>query len=157
MRNSYSRNTKVLTAFKTPEMIKRFLGEYESLFNNRNPITMDDRFKELILDSIYLHFLVELDINLEMNLIVMQYKILKDHMSLLLKRSQEQIDYQHLDKIIKLLEDGIWELILQIDLYGKRYLFDKDIFKLKLFKIDSSKIEFLSCDPNDEIYQLPYT
>lgn len=151
MRNSYYQNTKILTAFKTPEMIKRFLEEYESLFNNHNPITMDDRFKELILDSIYLHFLVELDINLEMNLIVMQYKILKDHMSLLLRRSQEQIDCRRLDKIIKLLEDGIWELILQIDHYGKRYLFDKDIFKLKLFKIDSSKIEFLSCDPNDEI------
>lgn len=151
MKNNTSYPNRVLVRFKTPEKIKLFLEEYESLYSNYNPITVDDRFKDLFLESIYLHFLVELDINLEMNLIVMHYNVIKDHMSLLLRRSQESINLSSLDRIIKLLEEGIWELILDIESYNKRYLFDKEIFKLHLFNIDKSKIEFLTFDPTDDI------
>lgn len=150
MRNNTSYPNRVLVSFKTPEKIRLFLEEYECLYNNYNPITVDERFKELFLESLYLHFLVELDINLEMNLIVMHYNILKDHMVTLLKRSQEQINFSSLDNIIKLLESGIWDFILDIENYGKRYLFDREIFKLKLFNINKSKIEFLTLDPTDD-------
>lgn len=150
MRNNTSYPNRVLVSFKTPEKIRLFLEEYECLYNNYNPITVDERFKELFLESLYLHFLVELDINLEMNLIVMHYNILKDHMVTLLKRSQEQVNFSSLDNIIKLLESGIWDFILDIENYGKRYLFDREIFKLKLFNINKSKIEFLTLDPKDD-------
>lgn len=150
MRNNTSCNNRVLVTFKTPEKIRLFLEEYESLYNSYNPITVDERFKELFLESLYLHFLVELDINLEMNLIVMHYNVLKDHMVTLLKRSQEQVNLSSLNRIVKLLEEGIWDFILDIENYGKRYLFDREIFKLKLFKIDKSKIEFLTSDPIDD-------
>lgn len=150
MRNNTSYPNRVLVTFKTPEKIRLFLEEYESLYNSYNPITVDERFKELFLESLYLHFLVELDINLEMNLIVMHYNVLKDHMVTLLKRSQEQINLSSLNRIVKLLEEGIWDFILDIENYGKRYLFDREIFKLKLFKIDKSKIEFLTLDPTDD-------
>ena len=150
MRNNTSYPNRVLVTFKTPEKIRLFLEEYESLYNSYNPITVDERFKELFLESLYLHFLVELDINLEMNLIVMHYNVLKDHMVTLLKRSQEQINLSSLNRIVKLLEEGIWDFILDIENYGKRYLFDREIFKIKLFKIDKSKIEFLTLDPTDD-------
>lgn len=150
MRNNTSYPNRVLVTFKTPEKIRLFLEEYESLYNSYNPITVDERFKELFLESLYLHFLVELDINLEMNLIVMHYNVLKDHMVTLLKRSQEQINLSSLNRIVKLLEEGIWDFILDIENYGKRYLFDREIFKLKLFNIDKSKIEFLTLDPTDD-------
>lgn len=147
----FEKNTqkREVFALKTPEKIKWFIEEYENLFHHRNAVVIDKELKQFVLDSIYLHFNLEYNPDYDYNLVILNYNLLREHMMETLNVYGEKKEEHFLNLLIRQLEEGIWDFLIEVERYKMTYLFDKEHFHLSLFIFSKDQMALSVYDPEE--------